>query len=81
MTVMVDGKVVMSTDLQNNERPVVEEGQWATDAGALVVTLSTTNGNPLFRPVRVNFERVDDTTIRSVGMSDFGSEGITLRRQ
>jgi hypothetical protein len=52
-----------------------------TDGGALVLTLSTTDGNPLFRAVRLSFLREGDT-IRTVGGSDqFGSEGITLTRQ
>ncbi|MPZ49784.1 MAG: hypothetical protein GEU75_10915 [Dehalococcoidia bacterium] len=81
LIVDADGSVAMISDFQNNEPPVSEEGQWVTDAGALVVTLSTTDGNPLFRPIRVSFER-DGDTIRTVGSSDqFGSEGITLRKQ
>jgi hypothetical protein len=81
LEVRQDGSAVMKTDFQNNEPPISQEGQWVTDAGALVVTFSTTNGNPLFRPIRVHFLQ-EGGTIHTVGSeAEFGSQGLTLTKQ
>jgi len=80
LEVKQDGTFIMKTDFQNGEPVIQQEGQWVTDAGAMVVTISTTNGNLLFRPVRFSLV-MEGSVIKTVGSPElFGSEGITLTK-
>ena len=72
------GAAVMSTDFQNNQPRMVQEGTWVTDADALVVTFRSTNGAPLARPVMLSFV-LENGSIRTVGNQElFGGQSISL---
>lgn len=82
LTLRDNGSAALASDFQNNEPPVLQEGDWRrVDTQTVSITLTSGGGRPFTSPVTISFAR-EGNTLRNVGSVDlFGSAGLALTKQ
>jgi len=83
LEVKEDGTAQLTTDYQNGEAPIVEEGVWQDDGnGALILTLTGQADRVYAQPVQITFVQNDDRLISVTwDTALYGERGLKLLRQ
>jgi uncharacterized lipoprotein NlpE involved in copper resistance len=73
-----DGTLMVSSDYQNDEDPVVEVGTWEEDGDEIVITLTGTEDEEYDEPYVIPLTVQEDGSLFADVPELFGEEGLTL---